>query len=62
MAKSKSQSEFIDFVYRSPLRQRVSDKLLNRMRLTLSFFVSHLPEDWASLCGVSWRQYTLVLI
>lgn len=32
VAKSKAKIEFIDFVRQSPLRQRVSEKLLNRMR------------------------------
>jgi hypothetical protein len=32
VAKSKAKIEFIDFVHHSPLRQRVSEKLLTRMR------------------------------
>ena len=32
VAKSKAKIEFLYFVYHSPLRQRVSEKLLNRMR------------------------------
>jgi hypothetical protein len=32
VAKSKAKIEFLDFVYHSPLQQRVREKLLNRMR------------------------------
>jgi hypothetical protein len=32
VAKSKAKIEFLDFVYRSPLQQRVREKLLRRMR------------------------------
>jgi hypothetical protein len=32
VAKSKVKIEFLDFVYHSPLQQRVREKLLNRMR------------------------------
>jgi hypothetical protein len=32
VAKSKAKIEFLDFVYHSPLQQRVREKLLNRIR------------------------------